>query len=51
MLRLNRHDKPHVLAVLARVVDALAAERVGGRLWIVEEERLRIRGEGDGSAT
>ncbi len=43
VLRLNRQDKPHVLQVIARLILVLAAEEPKGRLWIVEEDRVRIR--------
>jgi predicted nuclease of predicted toxin-antitoxin system len=47
VLRLRRQDKPHVLTVMRRVVPLLRQEHVQGRLWIVEEDRIRIRGEDD----
>jgi predicted nuclease of predicted toxin-antitoxin system len=43
VLRLRRQDKPHVLAVCARMVSLLAQEPLAQRLWIVEENRIRIR--------
>ena len=43
VLRLRRQDKPHVLAVCARTVSLLAQEPLTQRLWIVEENRIRIR--------
>jgi predicted nuclease of predicted toxin-antitoxin system len=43
VLRLQRQDKPHVLAVVAAVVPLLGEETLEGRLWIVDESRLRIR--------
>jgi predicted nuclease of predicted toxin-antitoxin system len=43
VLRLNRQDKPHVLQVIARLILVLAGEEPKGRLWIVEEDRVRIR--------
>jgi hypothetical protein len=43
VLRLRRQDKPHVLDVLARLVQVLRAELLEGTLWIVEEDRIRIR--------
>lgn len=44
VLRLKRQDKPHVLDVLRRVLPVLDAEPLVGRLWIVDEDRVRIRG-------
>ena len=43
VLRLGRHDKPHVLSVFSRALALLSADAVQGRLWIIEEERVRIR--------
>jgi predicted nuclease of predicted toxin-antitoxin system len=43
VLRLQRQDKPHVLAVVAAVVPLLGEETLEGRLWIVDESRVRIR--------
>ncbi|WP_437842649.1 hypothetical protein [Sorangium sp. So ce1153] len=42
-MRLARQDKPHVLAVVRRVLALLEREQVERRLWIVEEERVRVR--------
>lgn len=44
VLRLDRHDKAHVLGVLQRLIGLFTKENLQGRLWIVEESRLRIRG-------
>jgi len=44
VLRLWRQDKPYVLDVLARLLQVLQAELLVGPLWIVEENRIRIRG-------
>ena len=43
VLRLQRQDKPRVLAVVAAVVPLLGEEPLEGRLWIVDESRVRIR--------
>lgn len=43
VLRLRRQDKPHVLEVISRLMVPLAAEDPRGHLWIVEEQRVRIR--------
>jgi len=45
VLRLSRQDKAGVLRVIARTVPLLAGEEVAGRLWIVEENQVRIHGE------
>jgi predicted nuclease of predicted toxin-antitoxin system len=43
VLRLQRQDKSHVLEVCARMIALLAQEPLVQRLWIVEENRIRVR--------
>lgn len=43
VLRLKRQDKAHVVEMLERLVPVLETEALASRLWIVEEERIRIR--------
>jgi len=43
VLRLRRQDKPQVLRVLQRLIPLFSTEPLEGHLWIVEEERIRIR--------
>jgi predicted nuclease of predicted toxin-antitoxin system len=43
VFRLARQDKSHVLEVCARVIPLLSHEPLVQRLWIVEENRVRIR--------
>jgi predicted nuclease of predicted toxin-antitoxin system len=43
VLRLARQDKEHVLRVLASLVPHLVTADLVGRLWIVEETRIRER--------
>lgn len=43
VLRLVQQDKASVLSVLQSLASALSAEEVVGKLWIVDEERVRIR--------
>ena len=43
VLRLGRQDKPHVLEVFRKLLKAIGRESLEGRLWIVEENRIRIR--------
>jgi predicted nuclease of predicted toxin-antitoxin system len=43
VLRVRRQDKPHVCAVFTKVVPLLSTEMLPGRLWIVDEGRVRIR--------
>ncbi|MDT0632515.1 DUF5615 family PIN-like protein [Rubrivirga litoralis] len=43
VLRLRQQDKPHVLGVLERMLPLLNVEPLDRRLWIVGEERVRVR--------
>jgi predicted nuclease of predicted toxin-antitoxin system len=43
VFRLKRQDKPHVLDVRAQFVRELARQELRGELWIVHENRIRIR--------
>jgi predicted nuclease of predicted toxin-antitoxin system len=45
VLRLRQQDKPYVMDVFMHLIQALGKEPIEGRLWIVEENRIRIRGE------
>jgi predicted nuclease of predicted toxin-antitoxin system len=44
VLRLRRQDKPYVLQILARLIRIFSTEPLERHLWIVEEDRIRIRG-------
>ena len=44
VLRLDRSDREHVNGVMRRLAPTLVEPEVSGKLWIVEEERVRIRG-------
>ena len=44
VLRPKRQDKLHVIQAIQRLLDAAFPEPVEGRLWIVEENRMRLRG-------
>lgn len=44
VLRLARQDKPHVLEVMQRVLKLFSTETLEGKLWIVDEKRVRVRG-------
>lgn len=44
VLRLQRHDKDHVLNIVNRLLEPIKAEDLEGNLWIVDESRIRIRG-------
>src|SRR5262245_47421523 len=43
VLRVQRQDKPHVLAVFERIMPLLATEPLVRKLWIVDEHRVRLR--------
>ena len=43
VLRLKRQDKPYVLDVISRLLPLLANEAPDRHLWIVEDEKVRIR--------
>jgi len=45
VLRLKKQDKVHLLSVMPKLIAALASHPLEGRVWIVEESRIRIRGE------
>jgi predicted nuclease of predicted toxin-antitoxin system len=44
VLRLRQQDKPCVFGMLTRLVQVIRREPLEGHLWIVEENRVRIRG-------
>lgn len=44
VLRLGTQEKRHVLSVIQKLCVALEAENPASRLWIVEDERIRVRG-------
>jgi predicted nuclease of predicted toxin-antitoxin system len=43
VVRLNRQDKTHVMDIARRVLSVLPQEEIKGKLWIVDEKRIRIR--------
>ena len=45
LLRVGSQSKKNVLAVFNRILPLIAQEPIKGRLWIVEENTVRIRGE------
>jgi predicted nuclease of predicted toxin-antitoxin system len=44
-LRLARQDRDTVLAIIPRILTLLQTEPIAQRLWIVDDNRTRIRGE------
>lgn len=45
VLRVAHQDKGHLIEVFQRAIPVLHREPIEGRLWIVEETRIRIHGE------
>lgn len=43
VFRLQSQDKRHVLSVAARLINALRERELRNELWIVHENRIRIR--------
>jgi predicted nuclease of predicted toxin-antitoxin system len=43
VLRVTRQDKLHVLTIIQRLTNALTSEGLRGKLWIVDEKRIRVR--------
>jgi len=43
VMRLSLQDKPHVLEAFQRIIRLFDAEPIEHHLWLVEEERVRIR--------
>lgn len=44
VLRVSNQSRPHILTVMGQALDLLDREPVQGRLWIVTEAGVRIRG-------
>lgn len=44
IFRLRSQDKQSVLRIIPNLLQMIANEPVTGRLWIVEDQRVRIRG-------
>ncbi|MGA7732578.1 MAG: DUF5615 family PIN-like protein [Chloroflexia bacterium] len=45
VLRVRSQDVPHLVSVCSGILPVLSQEQVKQRLWIVDEARIRIRGE------
>jgi len=45
VLRLQRQSKEDVLEVIRRILPVFQTEQITNRLWLVDEKRVRIRGE------
>jgi len=45
VFRVARQDKQHLIEIFKRAIPLLKREPIDKRLWIIEETRIRIRGE------
>lgn len=45
VFRVSRQDKPYLLSILQNIIPLFKQEKIKNHLWIVEEKRIRIRGE------
>lgn len=43
VMRLKQQDKPYVLSITSRWIKALADETIEKRLWVVDDQKIRIR--------
>ena len=43
VLRPARQDKSNVLSIIGRLLGSLEAEPLAGKLWVVDENRVRVR--------
>lgn len=43
VLRSKRQDEPTILGIIKNLVGTFEKESIAGKLWIVEEKRIRIR--------
>ena len=48
VLRVRQQNKHHLIAVFQQVIPLIKQEPVEHQLWIIEENRVRIRGEEEG---
>ncbi len=45
VLRLKAQDKKHAIEVFQRLIPMFSESEIHGKLWIVDEQKIRIRGE------
>ncbi len=43
VIRSKRQDKPYLLNIFQKLISELEKEELMGKLWIVEERRIRVR--------
>jgi hypothetical protein len=44
VLRPDRQDKGHIMTIVQKLIPKLNEEELIGKLWIVNEQTIRIRG-------
>lgn len=45
VLRTRQQDKAHIIEILDRIIPLLEGEDLARKLWVVDEKRIRVRGE------
>ena len=43
VLRMKRQDKPSLITLFPRILKQLQQEPITGKLWIVDEQKIRVR--------
>lgn len=43
VLRVKQQDKPFLLTLFPRILKQLQVDSIAGKLWIVDEQRIRVR--------
>jgi predicted nuclease of predicted toxin-antitoxin system len=43
VLRLHAQDRPHVLSAIERLLPLLTSEPLVGKIWVVDEQAVRVR--------
>jgi predicted nuclease of predicted toxin-antitoxin system len=51
VLRLASQSRVHTLGVVRRLLPLIETTPLAGRLWVVTEREVRVRGGGDGNAS
>lgn len=44
VIRSEKQSKPSILAFIIRIIEVIKSETVDGKLWIIEQNRIRVRG-------
>lgn len=43
LLRMRQQGKRHLLGLAPRILDALEATPIDGRLWVIDDDKIRVR--------